>query len=260
MLTKTLKRKIHYLLLNHGIKITRVGRRGEEVFPEYIDPFFVQIYKKNVSKTMAPWQGLYSAYQAAKYISLNRLAGDVVECGVWKGGCAIIMAETLQQFGDTSRNIYLYDTFTGMSEPTEVDTKGGGIISAVEKFKQLRKDEYVDWCYSPYEEVQKNVELCPYPSNKFVLVQGKIEDTIPNTMPEKIALLRLDTDWYESTKHGLEYLYPLIVRNGVFIADDFGAWAGARKAIQEYFDDKPQKILLHLDYYYGAVTGIKSHE
>jgi hypothetical protein len=74
---------------------------------------------------------------------------------------------------------------------------------------------------------------------------GKVEDTIPADIPEKIALLRLDTDWYESTKHELIHLFPRLQKGGVLIIDDYGFWKGARKAVDEYFAENNIQILLN---------------
>ena len=79
-------------------------------------------------------------------------------------------------------------------------------------------------------------------------VEGKVEDTIPAHAPERIALLRLDTDWYESTRHELEHLYPRLSRGGVLIIDDYGHWQGARQAVDEYFGDAHAALLNRIDY------------
>ena len=87
-----------------------------------------------------------------------------------------------------------------------------------------------------------------YPVGNIRLLKGKVEDTIPGTMPAKIALLRLDTDWYESTKHELTYLFPLLEKSGVLIIDDYGAWQGARKAVDEYLKDNGTVYLNRIDF------------
>ena len=75
-----------------------------------------------------------------------------------------------------------------------------------------------------------------YPMDKVVFVKGPVEDTIPATVPDRISLLRLDTDWYSSTKHEIEHLYPRLSTHGVLLLDDYGHYQGARRAIDEYFD------------------------
>ena len=83
-----------------------------------------------------------------------------------------------------------------------------------------------------------------YDKSKIHLVKGKVEETIPKTLPERIALLRLDTDWYASTKHEMLHLFPRLVPGGVLILDDYGSWLGARKAVDEYIAENKVKIFL----------------
>lgn len=88
-----------------------------------------------------------------------------------------------------------------------------------------------------------------YPMENVHLVKGKVEDTIPKILPSQIALLRLDTDWYESTRHELIHLYPNLVKNGVLIIDDYGHWRGSKQATDEYFDGfAPKPFLQRVDY------------
>ena len=89
--------------------------------------------------------------------------------------------------------------------------------------------------------VKKNMASTDYPEENIIYIKGKIEETLPGYIPRKISILRLDTDWYESTKHELEHLYPILSPGGVLIIDDYGHFAGARKAVDEYFSglEKP---------------------
>ena len=82
------------------------------------------------------------------------------------------------------------------------------------------------------------------PSDKFIFVEGKVEDTLPNTLPDEIAILRLDTDWYESTKQELVHLFPRLVSKGVIIVDDYYSWTGSKKAVDEYLDSINSPIFL----------------
>jgi hypothetical protein len=164
--------------------------------------------------------------------------------------------DTLMKAGDKSREIYLYDTFEGMSEPTQLDKLSTG-TEADELLKISDKEDPTSvWCFSTLEEVQKNVGSLKYSSDLVHYVKGKVEDTIPATLPLKIALLRLDTDWYESTAHELKYLYPLLVPGGVIIIDDYGHWEGARKAVDEYIADNKLPLLLARIDYTGRI-GVK---
>ena len=204
----------------------------------------MELYKKVKDYTLVPVERCFTLYQTVKYILKNNIEGDLVECGVWKGGSSMLMAYILKDAGEAKRKIYLYDTFEGMTKPGEMD--------GLEEKKQWEQGRVTDtlnnMCYSPIEEVKANMERTGYPAEKIIMVKGKAEDTLPGTLPSKISLLRLDTDWYESTKHELQHLYPLLVKNGVLIVDDYGAWQGARKAVDEYFKDIPNVFLGRIDY------------
>lgn len=186
-------------------------------------------------KTMTSPQRIFSLIEAIKYIEVNKLEGAIVECGVWKGGSMMTAAITLSNLGNNKRHLFLYDTFEGMSDPTDSDISVGG-QSARDLLKANEdRDQNPVWAYSALEEVTNNLSSTGYPAQNIHYIQGKVEETIPKTIPDKIAILRLDTDWYESTRHELEHLFPLLVDNGVLIIDDYGHWAGARKAVDEYF-------------------------
>ncbi|MBX2834523.1 MAG: TylF/MycF family methyltransferase [Micavibrio sp.] len=254
---QTVKRTVRNTLRQVGVNVSQYKPRGQERFPQHFDDAFGEIYRRNCHNTMVPSSALHAAYQAAKYVAQNNVPGDLVECGVWKGGCVVMMAETLAYYGDTSRKVYLYDTFAGMTEPTEEDRDYIRGYDAIDRFNKSKKDTHTDWAYAPFEEVERNVEASTYPSKQFVYVKGKVEETIPGTLPDAIALLRVDTDWYESTKHEMEHLYPLISKGGVFICDDYGSWAGSRKAVDEYFEKTKANIFMQYDAGSSAITGVK---
>lgn len=157
--------------------------------------------------------------------------------------------KTLQELGDTSRDVYLFDTFEGMSAPSERDKVASGESAAEILAKTKRKEGPGIWCIAGLEDVQRNIGSTGYPEAKTHFVQGKVEDTLPERAPEEIALLRLDTDWYESTRHELVHLYPRLVKRGVLIIDDYGHWAGARQAVDEYLSALSfRPLLTRLDY------------
>lgn len=185
-----------------------------------------------------------SLWAATLHVYRNQLPGALVECGVFKGGSAMTMALALMHVGDTSRDLYLFDTFEGMPPPTDHDREAGG-KSAVDALA----DNKAIYCYSPLDEVQRNMGRTGYPVGRIRYVRGKVEDTVPGQAPERIALLRLDTDWYESTRHELEQLYPRLVPGGVLVIDDYGHWEGAKKAVDEYFAARPcAPLLVRVDY------------
>lgn len=182
---------------------------------------------------------MYVLSQAVKYIKNSNLKGDFVECGVWRGG-NIILFQKLNLLYGLKRQIYAYDTFTGMSKPTQHDMS-----------YNILAEEYLkagpDLCYASYEEFFKNVTK-EVSFENIKVIKGKVEDTLleEKNLPENISILRLDTDWYESTKIELEILYKRLVKGGILIIDDYGHWTGAKKAVDEYFGDS---VWLHyVDY------------
>jgi hypothetical protein len=158
----------------------------------------------------------------------------------------MLVANALQMTGDLSRELFLYDTFEGMPPPTDIDKDFGHRSAASRMDADLAiKTDSVVWAIAGLQEVTKNMQATQYPAEKIRFVTGKVEDTIPAVLPTQIALLRLDTDWYESTAHELKHLYPLVSSGGVVIIDDYGYWQGARRAVDEFLAACPDKILLH---------------
>lgn len=217
-----------------------VQKKEEEWVPPDIamDPAFLSIYKSIQPYTMVGIERCYALYQSVKYIVSANIPGDFVECGVWKGGSSMLMTLTLQQLGVSNRNIWLYDTFSGMTKPGEED----GETEKKEWEKLQTGEDQSNWCLALEDEVAANLRLIRYPDTQLHFVKGKVEETIPGKIPDQIALLRLDTDWYASTRHELIHLYPRLQKNGVLLLDDYGYWQGSRKATDEYFQDK---VLLH---------------
>ena len=167
----------------------------------------------------------------------------------------MVIAYTLLEMGDVNRKIYLYDTFEGMPKPTEHDYAiTDKNFRAISIWRKHQRDRHNQWCYASLSEVKKNMFATGYPEDKIIFVKGEVQDTIPNEMPLKIALLRIDTDFYESTKHELIHLFPVIVHHGVLLIDDYGTWAGSKKAVDEYFSQK--NILLNRVDHDGRI-GIK---
>ena len=170
------------------------------------------------------------------------IKGDFVEAGVYRGGSVMCMAYALRYLkGD--RKIWLYDTFSGMTEPGEQDFKTGSSYEAsLNRWNKNKASKSNKWNYECLMKVQKNVYSTEYPRERFKFVKGDVCETIPKEKPGRIAILRLDTDFYKSTKHLLEHLYPRLSSGGVLIIDDYGAWHGCRLAVQEFFDEKNLKL------------------
>lgn len=189
---------------------------------------------------------LKSTMDAVNYIIRNNIQGDFVECGVWKGGSVIVMLKTLMQLDVWNKDVYLYDTFDGLPLPTKEDVDNFG-RKAISIYKKRLKNNTSTWINCSLDEVKTNIESVGYPSKFIHYIKGKVEDTLPKHAPNKISLLRLDTDWYSSTKHNLEILYPKLSKNGILILDDYGAWLGARKAIDNYFNNNHKIFLNRVD-------------
>jgi hypothetical protein len=197
--------------------------------------------------TMTSVERLAALVKAVRYIAANGIAGSIVECGVWKGGSMVCAARTLLNVGDAGRDLYLFDTFEGMPAPTEHDRSHHG-HAASDLLRDDREDGLIR-AVGPLEVVKGAMGATGYSASRVHYVQGKVEDTVPAGAPERIALLRLDTDWYESTRHELEHLYPRLVPGGVLIIDDYGHWQGARRAVEEYFAKvRPVPLMNVIDY------------
>jgi O-methyltransferase len=204
--------------------------------------------------TLTSPERLNALIDAVLYVIKHQIDGAMVECGVWKGGSSMAMAISLKKLGIKNRQIYLYDTFSGMSAPSNCDVSFAG-DKACERFSEIKtSEESSKWCFSPLEEVKGNMYSTGYPMESIHFIEGKVEETIPKHIPQKIALLRLDTDWYMSTKHELNNLFPLLQPNGVLIIDDYGHWKGARKAVDEYIADNNLRILLNRIDYTGRIA------
>ena len=196
--------------------------------------------------TMTSSERIWSLLQAVNYIVDQPVEGDFVECGVWRGGSVMALALHLQQRSAATRRLWLYDTYEGMTAPTEADVEATTGVTAKEL---LESTEVADgnnvWCVAGIEDVRANITSTGYPMDQVEFVEGDVALTLRESVPETIALLRLDTDWYESTKVGLETLYPRVSPGGVVILDDYGHWQGARKAVDDYFDQQGFRPLMH---------------
>lgn len=247
-LKKIVKEIVHFF----GLEISR--RHVNKNFPPDVASEFLETYKKVRPYTMTSPERILTLCEAVKYVQAKRIEGDIVECGVWKGGSMMAVAETLLQTGGMNRDLYLFDTFEGMSPPTEndVDIAGATAKSLLDR-SDKEKDETV-WCNASLDVVKEALGSTGYPGEKVHFIKGMVEQTIPNFVPEKIALLRLDTDWYESTKHEMEHLFPRLSKGGVLIIDDYGHWQGAKKAVDEYLEENDVTIFLNRIDYTGRIA------
>jgi hypothetical protein len=223
--------------------------RAAEQYPHDMLADDIALVENVKPYTMTGVERIVCVRNAVKYIVGNNLRGDIVECGVWRGGSIMAILYTLLELGDTSRTIYLYDTFEGMTPPTEkdVDFTGTPVETLLEQTTRTKGNTI--WAWATLDDVKQNVAKTGYPADRIHYVQGDVLKTIPATLPSGIALLRLDTDWYESTKHELVHLYPLLNQHGILIVDDYGHYKGARQAVDEYFaEQRHVPFLQRIDY------------
>lgn len=206
------------------------------------------IYRQVRPYTMTGFTRVAALCQSIAHIEAAGIAGAVVECGVWKGGSMMAAAFALLDHDSTCRPLYLFDTYAGMPAPQPVDRDHQGRAAADWLAEQSPAAALVRAeCRLP--EVRAALFRTRYPWEKLVFVPGRVEATLPAAAPDAIALLRLDTDWYESTYHELEHLWPRLAPGGVLIVDDYGHWQGARRAVDEYFARQRIALPLHpIDY------------
>jgi len=218
-----------------------------------IEVEFMQMYERCRPYTMVDILKCHNLYTATRYVLQHDIPGDLVECGVWRGGCAMLMAMVATARG-ADRELFLFDTFAGMTRPGEHDIRSNGEPAAV-KWQASEKAHHNEWCFASLDEVQRNMASTGYDPQRLRFVRGPVEETLPDAAPEKIAVLRLDTDFYESSYHELRHLYPRLAVGGVLILDDYHLWDGQRRAVQQYFAE--QGIGMMLNNVSASAVGVK---
>lgn len=201
-----------------------------------------RIYRQVKSYTLTGPERVLALRDAVRYVCDAEIPGAIVECGVWRGGSMLTVALTLLDLGETSRDLYLFDTFTHMPDATERDRDIFG-NRAIDLLPAARAASTL--ANTPVDEVQRLILNTGYPAERVHMVPGMVEDTVPDLAPHQIALLRLDTDWYASTRHEMDHLYPRLSVGGVLIVDDYGHFLGSREAVDEYFAASNESVLLH---------------
>jgi hypothetical protein len=232
------RRRLGYLI--RGLP----DRRFE--YPADMDGGFRELHTACAPFTMTSVDRMYALRQAVRYVVANRVAGDIVECGVWRGGSAMMAALTLQAEPDDGRLVWLYDTFEGMTEPGPLDVRRHDNFNASANWGEIAGDRTLDmFAYSSFDEVRANMTAAGVKQASLKYVVGRVEETIPSVVPSSISILRLDTDWYESTRHELEHLWPLLSPGGVLIVDDYGYFAGSQRAVDEFFEGREDAPFLN---------------
>ena len=200
---------------------------------------------------------LYATINACKHAVAANLPGDFVECGVWKGGNTIAAKLTFERLGSDKR-VILFDTFAGMTAPTAADVEVSGGGAAADQFETVKTEAGSDWCFCPLETVRENFTAAGVDMAGVQFVEGDVLKTLRDAanLPDQISVLRLDTDWYESTLAELEVLYPRLTAGGVLLIDDYGHCDGARRAVEEYFSAGRARPYLQFTHYTGR-AGVK---
>jgi O-methyltransferase len=248
-------RGLNRVLRSVGMELKPVGL---EIAPELggfpdLEPWVAEIIERVRPFTMTSSERISALCHALRYVAKHRIPGDIVECGVWRGGSMMAAALTLQTEQDISRTLYLFDTFAGMPPPSDMDRVAHSGKTADSLLAEADSSSDL-WALAPIDDVRANLESTNYPGDRIRFIKGRVEDTIPREAPAEIAILRLDTDWYESTKHELIHLYPKLSIGGILIVDDYGHWEGARRAVDEYIRDRSLAILLHRIDYTGRIA------
>ncbi len=253
----TVKLAVNTVLRKFGYQISKVPGGTFKLPPDFGETDHA-LWETVRHYTVVSPARIYSLRRAVKHVVESRIPGGLVECGVWKGGCAMAMALTLLEAGDTSRDLHLYDTYEdGWPQASAHDVTIHGKTADQYYEEAVAAGKTNADLTGSAEEVRARMRGTGYPEARIKIVKGKVEETIPRTMPEEIALLRLDTDWYESTLHEFIHLYPRLVSGGVLIIDDYAEWQGSRKATDEYFSEHGVSMLLHRIDDLGCRVGVK---
>jgi len=201
--------------------------------------------------TMASFERLATLWLQVRYLDRYNIPGSLVECGVWRGGCAGLMALAhLCSHRRPFREIHLFDSFQGLPQPDRKIDGTAATRIARGNANGLRVP--INRCVAELEQSRKLlIDNIGYPGDLVRFHVGWFQDTIPNvsTGMGPVALMRLDGDWYESTIIPLRYLYEKVSAAGVIVVDDYGHFEGCRKAVDEFIQSLERPILLnHIDY------------
>ena len=232
-----------------GYQLSRPRARSEAAPPKSrqkrrrrYDEEARQTIRQVRSWTMTSDAKLHALIVATRHVAAHEIPGAIVECGVWRGGSMQAIARTLMAMGVTDRDLHLFDTFAGMPEPTEADRRHDGAAAA--DLLKTRPSHAKVWAIASLDDVRDGMAATGYPPERVHFHPGRVEETIPGDAPDRIALLRLDTDWYESTRHELDHLYGRVPQGGVVLFYDYDHWEGARRAVDEFLARTGERLLL----------------
>jgi O-methyltransferase len=218
-------------------------------YPDLREPVFWDVFDRWKAFTCLTVERFYNIFKSVEYIARSGIPGDFAACGVFLGGSIFGAALFARHFSISDRRYYLFDTFEGFPTRT-IETDLGGTTQDLSTIKVVNG--------SFRHIVERNLAATGLDPDRFVLVPGKVEETLKNG-PQlgPLAYLRLDTDYFESTLVELQALYPKLSRGGVLIIDDYGHFEGCRRAVDLYFERSAQAPLLHRVDYTGrcAIKG-----
>lgn len=244
----------------YGYELVRIQSAPAPMAPREFPPDFDDATKETIRAvegyTMTGPEKIFALCHAVRHVVAHDVPGAFVECGVWRGGSMMAVARTLLELDAGTRDLYLFDTYEGMPEPTEHDTDIDG-VSVLDRWTAQKRNRLTPReARASLQEVREAMQQVGYNASRVHFVKGMVEDTIPGEAPDEIALLRLDTDYYASTRHEMFELYTRLTRGGVLIIDDYGHFKGSEKAVREFIDAVAEPILLHrVDY--SARVGVK---
>ena len=208
--------------------------RNSQLAPYDLFKRFILFFKIN-SYTLLQIPRLNAIYFFTNAIDSFRIEGDIVECGVWNGGSAAIMAYVSNN-SIYKRKIWLFDSFLGLPPPTAKDT--------AKAFKRY----FPGMCSGSRRRVEEILSALKIFPVRTYIVEGWFADTFPKARVERIAILHIDADFYESVKLSLEKFYPAVQRGGYIVLDDYGTWEGCKAAADEFLTQQTQPInLMRID-------------
>lgn len=228
----------------------KMARNHLQLFEAVVEPRFLDFYAQIRDRTMLSIERLYDLYSSVQYVDAAGIPGAIVEIGTWKGG-ALGMA--LLTHAGSQRSVVGFDTFEGHARPAdgELDVRGDDM--------QVRWDRAAaagdTWAGADFDECQQFLTGLAENAAQVELVKGDVKVTGLDWEPKPISILRIDCDWYLESLAALEIFWPHLAMGGVVILDDFGHHLGQRRAVEEFFHDRPMK-LTHVDY--SCLSGVKT--
>lgn len=256
-LVRLMKQIVGSLVNSLGFEIRRksshIRRTGHYGFGYDLEQEAYDNILKVLSHTMVGYERLMTLYHQAVFCERNGVPGSFVECGTWKGGAVGLMALANLQHANKRRHLHLFDSFEGVPEP-DAAVDGEAALAVAREVGGGTDGQLVGLPLS-VGTLEANKELLErtigYDADYLHYHKGWFQNTLPERAHEvgEIAILRLDGDWYASTKICLDYLFDRVVTGGFVIIDDYGSYDGCRKAVDEFIQARGLKSFLnHVDF------------